>query len=124
MKIRRGVATLAAATVALAGCGGSGEPRAGAASDTNLTVEGARAYVLAEIQRLYGRGADPHIASLAAERTSLDGAAAFRLEVTAGFTRDGRQQAEQWTFWVGFADDGEAGVLRSEGPGPTKTPER
>jgi hypothetical protein len=84
----------------------------------NLNVEGARAFVLAEILRFYGKDADPFIARLASERTRVDGRRALRLEVTVEFTRGGRQGRDDWTFWVGFRD-GEPGVLRSEGPRPS-----
>ncbi len=62
--------------------------------------------------------------SLTSEVAAVEGTRAFRLEVTAGFTREGRQEIESWTFWVGAGREGEASVLRSEGPRPVAEAER
>lgn len=113
MTPRRAVAVLAVgAEVALAGCGRAepDPPR-----PENLNLEGARPFVLAEILRTYGREAAPFIARIASEPARVEGTPALKVEVTVGFTRDGRAAMEDWTFWVGFRD-GEPGVLRSEGP--------
>jgi hypothetical protein len=123
VKVPRAAWLVLVAAVALAACGGEAEPREGSPR-SNLMVEGARAYVLGELQRAYGRDADPHIVSLTSEVVAVEGTRAFRLEVTARFTRQGRQEIEGWTFWVGVGKDGEAGVLRSEGPRPVAEAER
>ena len=77
--------------------------------------EEANLLAAGEIFRTYGTQADPVREQIVGEIVEIDGQPTWTLQATYAATIDGDRRSDDWTLWIGFADN-ELTILCAQGP--------